>query len=193
MSKAMARPTPKVQARWNEGQPPDELLLTNSGERRKWLSIFDFDGTLFRTPIKFMEDNVADPPNAGLKPPLVPQKPGMLWFDNESERPSPLRAAQARVCSSLASHCLLLPVPTPLSPAPRASRSPRCSEPILLSASPRRLSPNPPPPSPIAPHSLRGCSAAVRIRGPHGGAPERAPGVPKGEGRGHARTTRARV
>lgn len=86
MSKAMARPIPKVQARWNEGQPPEELMLTSKGDRRKWLSIFDFDGTLFRTPIKFMEGNVADPPNAGLKPPLVPQKPSVLWFDNESER-----------------------------------------------------------------------------------------------------------
>jgi len=118
-SKALARPGPKGGGhpigRWVEGQPPEDL--TKDGKRRQWLSVFDFDGTLFRTPIRFINGGASDPPNAGIRVPMVPKKAPAVWFDNEvveiakqriesedhttvllSERPGSLKA---RICDLL--------------------------------------------------------------------------------------------
>jgi len=84
-SKAMARPNPLHSP---EIVGPgyamrEEDKVDEAGRPRKWLSVFDFDGTLFRAPVRFVKNGSVDPPNAGIRPPIVPSKPGKEWFDEE--------------------------------------------------------------------------------------------------------------
>lgn len=93
-TKAMARPGQKL-SKWFKEQ---NVWMNQDLEKRgpcDLVAVFDFDGTLFRSPVRHFPGGCSFTAGVGgLHPPLVPRQPLADWFSEPV-----LRAAQERMAT----------------------------------------------------------------------------------------------